>query len=101
MKKVKRKLWRTPEPNTYRLLAWLIAEDDGGYSLVSFNLPGVGSQGDSIVSATVNFKEAAIGVIQSYLNDGIDIPWVLSDGLPQPPNSKRMTVFVTVAPIDG
>jgi predicted RNase H-like HicB family nuclease len=56
----------------------LIAEEDGGYSAIVLNLPGVGSCGDSKGEAIENAREAIAGAIESYREMGEKIPWVNS-----------------------
>lgn len=58
-----------------RCTVHLQEETAGGYSIISADLPGVGSQGDTIEQALSNIREAFEGVIDSYLDAGKAIPW--------------------------
>lgn len=55
-----------------------------GYSVIATNLPGVQSQGNTMAEAEANIRDAFQGVIQSYLDQGMPIPWgdVQFDGVP-------------------
>jgi predicted RNase H-like HicB family nuclease len=59
---------------TYRLLA-VIRKDNDGYSVVVPLLPGALSCGDTLEEAKANIREAAEGVIESYLEHDGSIPW--------------------------
>lgn len=88
--------WQVMPPNTYRIMAWLIPETEGGYSVVGINLPGCCTQGETMQEAFDNLKDAAKELIASYLEDGKEIPW--SRELPPRPttDTRRVSVFVTV-----
>lgn len=59
----------------HELRAVLIAEEDGEYSIMSMNLPGVASQGANREEAISNLREAYQGVKESYESIGKPIPW--------------------------
>ncbi len=63
-------------PETYRCHLAITRDDDGRFSAVVLNLPGAGSCGDTKEEAVANAREAVLGVIQSYLEDGLPIPWL-------------------------
>lgn len=90
--------WQIFPPNTYRIMAWMTPETDGGYSVVSINLPGCATQGETLDECLRMLKEAAAGLIECYREIGESIPWVTSGPKPEPPSpdSRRITVFVTV-----
>ena len=52
----------------------LIPEDDGSFSAVVLNLPGVGSCGDTEEDAMSNVQDAIDATLASYHADGEDIP---------------------------
>lgn len=53
-------------------------EDEGDYSAIAINLPGVVERGDTEEEAIKNIKNAAKAVIKCYHEDKIDIPWICS-----------------------
>jgi predicted RNase H-like HicB family nuclease len=50
-------------------------DDDGIYSAVALNLPGVGSCGDTEEEAMANLREAIAGALQTYAAIGEAVPW--------------------------
>lgn len=62
-------------PQTYRCHLAISRDDDGRFSAVVLNLPGAGSCGDSKAEAIANAREAVLGIIESYREDQLDIPW--------------------------
>jgi predicted RNase H-like HicB family nuclease len=84
------------DTNVYRCHICYIAEDDGTFSAIVLNLPGVGSCGKTIEEATTNVREAILGTIESYIEDGEQIPWkdstLDSDNLPKDSVQKWILV---------
>lgn len=71
--------WSIPDrnsPSLYRCCVIVSPESDGGFSAYAPQLPGVFSQGETPEEAVANVKEALIGVLNSYMSDKEDIPWV-------------------------
>jgi len=62
-------------PKAYRCHVCTIREDDGSFSVIVLNLPGCGSCGDTKEEALKNVREAILGVVESYIKDGQQIPW--------------------------
>ncbi|HEX7376487.1 MAG TPA: type II toxin-antitoxin system HicB family antitoxin [Pirellulales bacterium] len=62
-------------PKSYRCHLAIMREDEGDFSAVILNLPGTGSCGDTEDEAVDNAREAAVAIIQSYVDDGVEIPW--------------------------
>jgi predicted RNase H-like HicB family nuclease len=60
---------------TYRCHVGLIREDDGTFSAIVLNLPGVGSCGDTEEDAMKNCREAIRGALESYDAANGTIPW--------------------------
>ena len=87
--------WATKK-NCYRCHISLIKEDDGGYSAIVLNLPGVGSCGDTEEEATGNVREAVSGAIESYLDAGEEIPWEDSIAADIPDDAKHKWILVNV-----
>jgi predicted RNase H-like HicB family nuclease len=56
--------------------AFIVDEEEGGYTVVARNLPGVVSEGDDIESAIENIKDAFREMVLSYKDSGEEIPWV-------------------------
>ena len=86
----------TKSPKSYRCHIKLIKEEDGGYSAIVLNLPGTGSCGDTEEEALDNVREAASGVIESYLEDGEDLPWRDSLAEVIPDDARHMWILVHV-----
>ncbi len=61
--------------SSYRCHIATVREDDGTFSVLVLNLPGCGSCGDTKEEAQHNVREAILGVIESYLEAGEEIPW--------------------------
>jgi len=77
----------------YQLRVALVPEEDGGFSALAIDLPGVASQGDSEPEALDNVREAFLGVLEEY---GSDIPW-LENGITCPDiprNARIKTILV-------
>ena len=53
----------------------LICPQEGGYYVYVPSLSGCLSQGDTVEEAVANIKEAFTGMIESYVEDEVDIPW--------------------------
>jgi len=53
----------------------IVAENDGGFSIISTNLPGCCSQGESRFEALMNLTEAFKGVAKVYLEELGTIPF--------------------------
>lgn len=86
----------TESPRSYRCHILLAREDDGGYSAIVLNLPGAGSCGDTQEEAVLNAREAVCGVIESYLENGEEVPWKDSLTADIPDNAQHKWVLVHV-----
>jgi predicted RNase H-like HicB family nuclease len=62
-------------PNVFRCHLGIILED-GVYSVIVLNLPGIGSFGDTEDEAIASTKEAIAGAIESYEAAQEQIPWL-------------------------
>ena len=76
-----------------RCSVYLIPEDEGGFSVVAADLPGVASQGETEEEALANIKEAFEGVIRCYKNDSRKIPWLAE---PEEPEAGALIRSVVV-----
>lgn len=76
----------------YRCRLAILAEDDGTYSAIVLNLPGAGSCGASEEEAIKNAREAVRGVVDSYADDGMDIPWETNYKIPAGATCKWILV---------
>jgi len=81
-------------PNSYRCHLLLVKEDEGDWSAIILNLPGAGSCGSTETEAVANAREAVVGVIRSYLDDGEDIPWTDSRESVIPDEAKQKWILV-------
>ncbi len=59
-----------------RIVADMIKEPLGGYSVINRTLPGASTHGETLSECQYNFNECVDGVIECYLEDGKEIPWV-------------------------
>jgi predicted RNase H-like HicB family nuclease len=80
----------------YRCTVCVFPEDDGTFSAVVLNLPGVGSCGDTEDDALANVREAITGAIKSYTAHGEVVPWTDEDrdGIPAAGRCIRILVNV-------
>lgn len=56
--------------------AFILDEEEGGYTVVARNLPGVVSEGNDLDSAIENIKDAFREMVLSYRDCKEKIPWV-------------------------
>lgn len=84
----------TPHPKSYRCHVAILREENGTFSAVVLNLPGVGSCGDTEAEALANAKDAAAATIASYLDDREDIPWDEPGRYPIPEGCTQKWVLV-------
>src|SRR5215467_5739990 len=68
--------WHEPKGKLYRCQVYLVPETEGGFSVLSANLPGVASQGETEEEALRNIVEAFEGVLATYKEGGEEIPWL-------------------------
>ena len=59
----------------YRFLVQTSLDEDGIFSAIALNLPGTGSCGPTRDIALERFREAAAGIVESYIESGESIPW--------------------------
>ena len=85
-----------PNPRSYRCHVAILRDEDGGFSVVVLNLPGIGSCGDSKEEALSNAREAIEAAIQSWIEDGIDFPWVDQTKYEIPEGAEQKWILVNV-----
>ncbi|MCG8409242.1 MAG: type II toxin-antitoxin system HicB family antitoxin [Phycisphaerales bacterium] len=84
--------WDVPDKGIgYRCEIRIRQEADGFVSYVP-SLKGVVSQGDDTQSAVKNITEALQGVISTYLNEGMEIPWEK----PEAPKKDEVCFWIVV-----
>lgn len=66
-------------PGVLRCHLAILRDVDGGFSVLVLNLPGTGSCGATEDEAIANVREAVAGVVGTYRDDGLDIPWEYVD----------------------
>jgi predicted RNase H-like HicB family nuclease len=59
----------------YRVHLLVVKDEEGGYSAIALNLPGIGSCGSTEEEAVENAREAIRGALESYRDSGDAIPW--------------------------
>jgi predicted RNase H-like HicB family nuclease len=75
----------------------IIKDVDDSFSVLVLNLKGCGSCGDTEEEAVANTREAVAGVVASYRDDGIEIPWVDTPEDDEiPPGAKLQWIAVNV-----
>jgi len=55
---------------------FILDEQEGGFTVVARNLPGVVSEGDDMPSAIENIKDAFREMLLSYQESQEEVPWV-------------------------
>jgi len=80
------------DPRSYRCHLAILKDEDGRFSVIVLNLPGAGSCGDTEDEAVHNAREAVTGVIESYIEDGEEIPWKTEYSIPE--DSKLKWILV-------
>ena len=86
-----------PQKKTYRCEVSIIQEEDGTLSAVVLNLPGAGSCGNTAEEALKNLREAVLGVIESHIETGEDIPWLGSGEYVVPQDTVIIEEYVCLA----
>jgi len=80
------------ERKAYRLHMLITRDEDGVYSAVTLNLPGVGSCGETEQEAMANAKDAIREALASY--EGEEIPWRDSSSDEIPFGAKQKWIIV-------
>lgn len=87
--------WEEPPPGVrWRTAHVLLTKESDGISAVVLNLPGCGSQGDTIEEAMANVREALAGCLAVYADAGQPAPWRNSRNDVIPPFSEERYVKV-------
>jgi predicted RNase H-like HicB family nuclease len=82
-------------PNVVRCHLAIIRED-GGFSVLVLNLPGIGSSGPTEELAVVRTREAIAGAVECYRVSGEEIPWASDYADDIPEGAKLKWVLVDV-----
>lgn len=82
------------EAKAYRFHVAIIKEEEGDFSIVALNLPGLGSIGDTEEECLENFREAAAAMIESYTDSGEAIPWKRTTAEDIPDDAKTVKWIV-------
>jgi len=67
--------FRTFSEPAYECRVLLCPEPAGGFSAYALRLPGVASQGETEDEALKNVTEAFRAAIETYTEEGMEIPW--------------------------
>ena len=73
-----------------------VPENDGTWSAIVLNLPGVGSCGKTFEEARLNVRESIVAAIESYSLSGEDIPWEDSEPSDIPDGAILRWIIVNV-----
>jgi predicted RNase H-like HicB family nuclease len=84
--------WRPTK--AYKVHILITKDDEGTYSAVALNLPGAGSCGETEEEAVENAKEAVLGVVESYLEAGEEIPWKDTSNIEIPFGAEQKWIVV-------
>lgn len=80
------------QKNAYRFHILLVPEEDGAWSAIVLNLPGIGSCGTTEEEAMDNVKEAIRGALDAYDDE---IPWKTNATLVDvPPGAKQRWIIL-------
>ena len=83
--------------NSVRAHLAIVKESEGSFSVIVLNLPGCGSCGNTEEEAVANACEAIKGVVDSFAEDGEDVPWIeMTDDNDIPEGSKLKWIMVHV-----
>jgi predicted RNase H-like HicB family nuclease len=85
--------WQEYGGGVYRCMVYLTAEDEGLFSAVAAQLPGVASQGRTEQEALDNIVEPFEAAIAPYKEQGTAIPWSKT---PVEPGRGALTRWVIV-----
>lgn len=78
----------------YRCHLALIREEEGDYSVIVLNLPGVGTSGATLETALTNIEDAVRTTLSAYHELGMPIPWRPSDDLELPSGAVSKWIVV-------
>lgn len=82
------------EPHVVRCHIAILRDSEGEFSAIVLNLPGIGSCGETEEAAVANVREAIVGAVESFSDDGEDIPWVEVYDIPEGAKLKWILVNV-------
>ncbi|HEY3789760.1 MAG TPA: type II toxin-antitoxin system HicB family antitoxin [Urbifossiella sp.] len=82
-------IYERSKPPLRNCLVYLIPEEEGGFSVLAAELPGVASQGETEEEALSNIREAFAGAIQCYQQEGRRVPWLTTPEEPEPGSFTR------------
>ena len=85
--------WSTTISGKKICRAW-ISKEEQGFSIVSTNLPGVCSQGDTMQQARDNIAVAFRAAIAVYSDEGLEVPWADASEVERPANSTEVWIAV-------
>ena len=71
-------------------------DEDGRFSVIALNLPGVGSSGDDADDAMESFREAARAAVESYQATDTPIPWKQTTSNDTPPGANHKWIIIDV-----
>lgn len=82
------------EPAVFRCQVAIVRESDGTFSAIVLNLSGVGSCGDTEDEAIAHVREAVAAAVDSFREDGAEIPWLDSSAYTIPDGTKALWISV-------
>jgi predicted RNase H-like HicB family nuclease len=84
--------WKPTKAYRYHIL--ITKDEDGTFSSIVLNLPGIGSCGASKDEALENAKEAILGAMEVYEEAGEAIPWKDTSSVYIPPDAWHQWIIL-------
>lgn len=63
-------------PSVYRCHLAIVHDGERSWSAIALNLPGGGGCGETESEAIEDAKSSVVGLVESYTEDSVDIPWI-------------------------
>ena|SRR5437660_3231024 len=82
------------ERDAYRFRIAITKDEEGVFSAVVLNLPGIGSCGNTELETMENVKEAIRGALEEYESSGGSIPWKDESSIEIPIGAKQKWIIL-------
>jgi predicted RNase H-like HicB family nuclease len=87
-----RKTWTST--NAYRFRIQITKEEDGSFSAIVMNLPGIGSCGSTEEETMANVREAIVAAMEAYNASHAPIPWKVITSVQIPYGAKQKWIVL-------
>lgn len=83
-------------PSTYRCHLAIVHDGENSWSVIILNLPGGGGCGETESEAIEDAKCSVVGLVESYIEEGVEVPWIDSTttDVEIPEGARQMWVLV-------